>query len=52
MNFGLYLGYDTPLYATQSGAGNSYFTTFGMDGVWIHDFNVGLQLGFRFGPKA
>ena len=52
MNFGLYLGYDTPLYATKSGAGNSYFTTFGMDGVWIHDFNVGLQLGFRFGPKA
>ena len=52
MNFGLYLGYDMPLYATKSGAGNSYFTTFGMDGVWIHDFNVGLQLGFRFGPKA
>ena len=52
MNFGLYLGYDTPLYTTQSGAGNSYFTTFGMEGVWIHDFNVGLQLGFRFGPKA
>ena len=52
MNFGLYLGYDTPLYTAQSGAGNSYFTTFGMEGVWIHDFNVGLQLGFRFGPKA
>ena len=52
MNFGLYLGYDMPLYATQSGAGTSQLTSLGMESVWIHDFNVGLQLGFRFGPKA
>ena len=49
MNFGLYLGYDTPLTATAVDA--SYFTTL-FERVIVHDFNVGLQLGFRFGPKA
>ena len=49
MNFGLYLGYDTPLIATAADA--SYFTTL-FERVIVHDFNVGLQLGFRFGPKA
>mgnify|MGYP004577712899 CR=1 FL=1 len=49
MNFGLYLGYDTPLTATARDA--SYFTAL-FERVNVHDFNVGLQLGFRFGPKA
>ena len=49
MNFGLYLGYDTPLSATATDA--SYFTAL-FERVTVHDFNVGLQLGFRFGPKA
>ena len=49
MNFGLYLGYDTPLSATAADA--SYFTAL-FERVTVHDFNVGLQLGFRFGPKA
>ena len=49
MNFGLYLGYDTPLTATARDA--SYFTA-SFERVNVHDFNVGLQLGFRFGPKA
>ena len=49
MNFGLYLGYDTPLTATAADA--SYFTAL-FERVTVHDFNVGLQLGFRFGPKA
>ena len=50
MNFGLYLGYDTPLTATARDA--SYFTDLFAERVNVHDFNVGLQLGFRFGPKA
>ena len=46
MNIGLYLGYDfMPKIATDGSMSGSYF----LDGG---TFDIGLQLGLKFGPKA
>ena len=44
MNFGLYLGYDFGMKIKN--------LTLGGNGIGGGAFNLGLQLGFRFGPKA
>ena len=52
MNVGLYLGYDFMPKIANGGSlvgGNNGPSGFGIDGG---TFDIGVQLGFKFGPKA
>lgn len=51
MNVGLYFGYDMPIYAKNENLSSSHFLVMRMKlpvRIIIHDFHLGLQLGFRF----